>query len=1507
MKKITFFLFFLLTSVMGMNAQCINENQYPENIILSNNLGTVQVISNANFTSDYAEIHEIIPGEDYIFSCKWIDPDAGSNLQNRYITVTNLSNEVIAFGPSPLTVTAITADKIRVHFSDNAACGSTYEDHITTLQIVTNCPSPLNILVSDITTESANFTWSAGGSETSWQVIIQAADIAPPMPTTAGLTVNSTNYSYSSLSAASNYRFYVRANCGSEFSPWTYVPFASACIPIASFNESFDLVASDFPNCWSSILRGETLSEYAHVSIINESINSAPNSVELFNDGSDTSGGDDVILVSPNLSTLVNGTYRLKFYAKNEGSLQIGTLDTNSSTATFHLIEEIATTNTSTQYTVNFTGYTGTDKHIGIRLNLDEYGTIQVDDILWEPIPSCDDITDITVPEITPNGARIDWTPGGDEVSWDIAVGTVSVSDPNTLTYVSSETNTKEITGLVDNTAYKVWVRSVCSGNDNGAWIGPVLFKSDCIAVSNFYETFDSADTPNVPSCWTTILRGDTLSEYAYIETNESDYAHSSPNVVEFYKSDSNTEDNHDDIILVSPNLSTLGNGTHRLKFYARGYEGRMQVGTLDTNTDTGFFTPLETITVNETMLQYTVDFAAYTGTDRYIGIRMNNHEDQGYELYIDDMLWELLPTCPDVTAITVSTVSTNSATIQWSTDGPEESWDIAIGAPTVNEPSALAFVSSASLSKEVTGLEENTDYRVWVRSVCGSDDKGSWIGPIPFRTDCPAVATLNENFDTANTPDLPSCWSKILRGPTLTQYSYIKTIDYQVSSSPTSVVLFKSDSDTNGEDDIILVSPNLSTVFDGSHRLKFSARGESGLLQVGTMSSNTSTGVFSPIEEIVTTDMPAQYTVDFAPYVGPNRYVAFRVNSVEDYNSIGIDDILWETTPSCADVTEVTIASVSPQGAEISWTAGGAEVSWDIAVGATTVTDPNTLPFVSSTVPHKTIIGLETATTYKTWVRSVCTGNDQGAWIGPVLLKTDCMPVTEFNENFDDSDVPNLPTCWRKIVRGANISEYDAVETTYETVHSGALSVSLHTYDSNPTGTDDLILISPNLSNLVNGTHRLKFYAKGPGSIQVGTMSSNTPTATFNLIEEFETTDTATLIKANFTSYTGSDRYVGIRLNNDEDFTSVFIDDVIWEEAPLCADVEDIEVNNFTTTTADIGWTAGGTEGNWQLVYGDLSVTDPDTLTPQPAVTTTNSIITGLLPDTAYNVWVRSVCGNNSGAWIGPITFSTACIAATITVTAIEDFETTPNGDLPTCWHSVLVSGQSGWRTVTPEPFDDVSTAHSGTKIVYKPYSNSNALLYSSPYDYSSVSTATRVNTYLHRSEFSAPNDKYVIYANTVPSLEGAVELLEVYSDITVEPQVNITGFYNYTADIPASFNGVPQVYIIVQGSTIEGWQSLGLGMDDFKVEFTALGTGDLDKNDFIYYPNPVRNILNLSYNKPISTVMVSNLLGQKVIVTTAVNSTTAQIDMSSLPSGSYIVKVSSDNETKTMKVIKQ
>ena len=70
--------------------------------------------------------------------------------------------------------------------------------------------------------------------------------------------------------------------------------------------------------------------------------------------------------------------------------------------------------------------------------------------------------------------------------------------------------------------------------------------------------------------------------------------------------------------------------------------------------------------------------------------------------------------------------------------------------------------------------------------------------------------------------------------------------------------------------------------------------------------------------------------------------------------------------------------------------------------------------------------------------------------------------------------------------------------------------------------------------------------------------------------------------------------------------------------------------------------------------------------------------------------------------------------------------------------------------------------------------------------------------------------------------------------------------------------------------------------------------------------YPNPVNDVLNISLDKEITGVSIYNLLGQEVL-SKSINSNETSIDVADLTTGTYLIKATSNNEVKTLKIVKQ
>lgn len=111
-----------------------------------------------------------------------------------------------------------------------------------------SCARPSNLSVSDITTSSAVLHWEGGAPQ--YEVDYALEGTAPGAGTTANVTSNT--LSISSLEPSENYRFYVKAICGSDDSSiWTLAEtFSSDCHTLSPpfEEEGFAVVP---PLCWS--------------------------------------------------------------------------------------------------------------------------------------------------------------------------------------------------------------------------------------------------------------------------------------------------------------------------------------------------------------------------------------------------------------------------------------------------------------------------------------------------------------------------------------------------------------------------------------------------------------------------------------------------------------------------------------------------------------------------------------------------------------------------------------------------------------------------------------------------------------------------------------------------------------------------------------------------------------------------------------------------------------------------------------------------------------------------------------------------------------------------------------------------------------------------------------------------------------------------------------------------------------------------------------------------------
>ncbi len=91
-----------------------------------------------------------------------------------------------------------------------------------------------------------------------------------------------------------------------------------------------------------------------------------------------------------------------------------------------------------------------------------------------------------------------------------------------------------------------------------------------------------------------------------------------------------------------------------------------------------------------------------------------------------------------------------------------------------------------------------------------------------------------------------------------------------------------------------------------------------------------------------------------------------------------------------------------------------------------------------------------------------------------------------------------------------------------------------------------------------------------------------------------------------------------------------------------------------------------------------------------------------------------------------------------------------------------------------------------------------------------------------------------------------------------------------------------------------------------DYTVNVGSLAAPSFDHSAFGMYPNPAADVVNISYKNSIDQVLIYNMMGAEVQRHTGSSSET-KINIESLSSGIYLMKIFSGDAVKTVKLIKE
>ncbi len=171
------------------------------------------------------------------------------------------------------------------------------------------------------------------------------------------------------------------------------------------------------------------------------------------------------------------------------------------------------------------------------------------------------------------------------------------------------------------------------------------------------------------------------------------------------------------------------------------------------------------------------------------------------------------------------------------------------------------------------------------------------------------------------------------------------------------------------------------------------------------------------------------------------------------------------------------------------------------------------------------------------------------------------------------------------------------------------------------------------------------------------------------------------------------------------------------------------------------------------------------------------------------------------------------------------------------------------------------------------------------------------------------SPRTAVSVTVNAVSAPTGAATQ-SISSTLTLSSIV-VTGtnvvWYATSANAAAGVNPLPNSTLLAN-TTYYATQTIGgcTSATSLAVTITTLANQDFDMTKFNYYPNPVINLLNISYSQDMTSVKVFNMVGQQ-LMSKEINASTTQIDMSRYANGAYFIQVTTENAMKTVRVIKK
>ena len=1170
-----------------------------------------------------------------------------------------------------------TGQYIAFSVSYGASSAVVYIDNLV-INTIPSCPRPTFPTSGNITTTSADLSWTEYGNATSWE--IEYGPVGFTQGTGTFATASTIPFTLNGLNPSTQYAYYVRALCATnDISDWSVSnTFTTLCVPLVTlpYVQDFETTPTgQIPVCFDKLVSG------------NATVGVSLTSGNYMLNMSSGSTSNNCFLILPPTSDLIN-TLRVMF--KYDGGanhlFKIGYMTDPTLASTFVELHNAPLSNSGSWYSYDLltTNSILGNERIAIQFIMGSGYSGRLDSLTIMQQPPCVEATNITMTNSGLFDATINWIGTG-------AVYNLEYKETASTTWIQAYNVTPpyNITGLLQNTSYDVIIQNICDGGILSPWTSPYTFSTLCdlITVLPYVEDFETTPLDAIPSCYNEIQTGG-----ANIKVISSSWG---GKVLEMSFGSTSTGDCYIILPKFSAPLNTL-----RLGFIYNGGTDNHKFGYITDPANPATFTEILSVNVPGNSGWNYFDLLTnntLTGNER-IAIRYNPGATYHNNRY-DSLTVMLMPSCLAPNGLTASAITTSEASLAWNLVGSGIPVDFNL---EYRENGSTTWTSISGVSNPyiLSGLNANTTYQYRIQANCGGGDLSDWSAIASFTTACGAITTLpwSDYFDTYTSGSFPACWSKISSSTTYPQIS----TGYS-ASSPGSLYLLNA----------ITTAYHyvLTPQFDNSIAIntlkasfKMRATGLDDTLYVGVMSNPLDSSTFELIAKKIPSTVNTFEDLDvyFNTYTGSGQYIVFLGKYTSSASYIFIDNLVVSTIPACPIPSSFIASNVSATTADFSWVENGSATSWVIEYGPVgfiqgsgTIVNATSMPF--------TVLGLTPNTTYQFYIQANC-GSSYSDYSSPITLTTALIPISlpyvnDFETPSSYSDFGFLngtqSNKWQigsaagvnNTVGGANamyISNDSGTSWAYTGGTAGNSKVYAYLDIEVPVGVNELLL---DFDWIAKGSlYNYEFLRVYLMPLNVPVVAGSNP-PTFNSInydaagqvgnyvggigEHWLSQQTTwqhkqfSINNTQFPTLAGNTWRLYFHWRNDQT-TAVqppATVDNISITISNCPAPNALSTTNITSSSIDLAWTENGTATSWIVEYG------PAGFTLGTGTQLTASInpfqVAALTPATTYDFYVKSDCGaGNFSGWTNKVTATTSCVPTTIPFT--ESFN---DASIPNCW----------------------------------------------------------------------------------------------------------------------------------------------------------------------------------------------------------------------------------------------